>query len=82
MSMHHGKMKHLPSLCTSRKIEDGNDEDMRVALGQIDLVPNRPKRNLERMMRIIDDAKRQRVDLIAFPPALPPTYCSGPMISR
>lgn len=40
---------------------------MKVALGQFDVIPNRPKKNLSKMMRIIDDAKRQRVDLVAFP---------------
>ncbi len=40
---------------------------MKIALAQMEVVPNRPKRNLENMLKMIDEAKEKKVDLIAFP---------------
>jgi NAD+ synthase (glutamine-hydrolysing) len=40
---------------------------MKVALAQMDVKPNQPRKNLETMLRMIDDAKSKNVDLIAFP---------------
>lgn len=40
---------------------------MKIALAQIDVVPNKPRKNVETMLRMIEKAKRQGVDLIAFP---------------
>ena len=40
---------------------------MKIALAQVDVIPNKPRRNLEKMLRMIEEAKDQNVDLIAFP---------------
>src|SRR3989338_1367442 len=40
---------------------------MKFALAQMEVVPGRPKKNLETMLRMIEHAKTQKVDLIAFP---------------
>ena len=40
---------------------------MKIALAQMEVLPNQPKKNLEKMLHMIEDAKRQEVDLIAFP---------------
>lgn len=40
---------------------------MKIALAQMNVIPGRPKKNLETMLRMIDEAKQQNVDLIAFP---------------
>lgn len=40
---------------------------MKIALGQIEVFPNQPEKNLEQMLVMIEEAKRQGVDLIAFP---------------
>ncbi len=40
---------------------------MKVALAQIEVLPGRPNANLETMLSMIDEAKKQGVDLIAFP---------------
>lgn len=40
---------------------------MKIALAQMEVIPGRPKKNLENMLNIIEDAKRKAVDLIAFP---------------
>lgn len=40
---------------------------MKFALAQMEVKAGRPKENLETMLNMIDDAKEQSVDLIAFP---------------
>lgn len=40
---------------------------MKIALAQMDVIPNKPRRNLEKMLRMVEHAKVQDVDLIAFP---------------
>ena len=40
---------------------------MKIALAQMRVVPNMQGRNLETMLRMIEEAKKQKVDLIAFP---------------
>lgn len=40
---------------------------MKIALAQMEVVPGRPKKNLETMLGMIETAKRNAVDLIAFP---------------
>jgi len=40
---------------------------MKIALAQMDVIPNRPDKNVEKMLSMIDEAKKQKVDLIAFP---------------
>ncbi len=40
---------------------------MKIALGQLDIAPNRPHKNIETMLTMIQDAKAQGADLIAFP---------------
>ncbi|MCA9478427.1 MAG: NAD(+) synthase [Nanoarchaeota archaeon] len=40
---------------------------MKIALAQMDVVANRPRKNLETMLAFIDQAKANGVDLIAFP---------------
>ena len=40
---------------------------MKIALAQIDIIPNKAEKNLERMLSMIEEAKVQSVDLIAFP---------------
>ncbi len=40
---------------------------MKIALAQMEVKPGRPKKNLENMLAMIEEAKRQHVDLIAFP---------------
>jgi NAD+ synthase (glutamine-hydrolysing) len=40
---------------------------MKIALAQMDVVANKPKQNLETMLKMINEAKDNHVDLIAFP---------------
>ncbi|MBI2668343.1 NAD(+) synthase [Candidatus Woesearchaeota archaeon] len=40
---------------------------MKIALAQMEVVSGRPKKNLETMLRMIEEAKEQHVNLIAFP---------------
>jgi NAD+ synthase (glutamine-hydrolysing) len=40
---------------------------VKIALAQLDVIPNKAEKNLERMLRMVDEAKVQSVDLIAFP---------------
>jgi NAD+ synthase (glutamine-hydrolysing) len=40
---------------------------VKIALAQIDVIPNKPKKNLEKMLRMVNEARAQSVDLIAFP---------------
>ena len=40
---------------------------MKIALAQIDVIPNKPQKNIEKMLKMIEKAKGQNVDLIAFP---------------
>ena len=40
---------------------------MKIALAQIDVVSNKPGKNVETMLRMIEKAKKKGVDLIAFP---------------
>jgi NAD+ synthase (glutamine-hydrolysing) len=40
---------------------------MKIALAQMRVIPNRQDKNLETILRLIGEAKRQSVDLIAFP---------------
>ena len=40
---------------------------MKIALAQVDVIPNKSKKNLEKMLRMVEKAKAQNVDLIAFP---------------
>ena len=40
---------------------------MRIALAQMEVVPGKPGKNLETMLEMIERAKREAVDLIAFP---------------
>lgn len=40
---------------------------MKIALAQMDVKPGRPKKNLETMLRMIEEAKGHKVDLVAFP---------------
>ena len=50
---------------------------MNIALAQIDVIPNKAKKNLQKMLRMIEKAKAQSVDLIAFPEM----YVSGYLLS-
>lgn len=40
---------------------------MKVALAQIEVLPNRPDRNVPKMLAMIEEAKRQGCDIVAFP---------------
>ena len=40
---------------------------MKIALAQMDVIPNKPNKNLEAMSKMVERAKAQGVDLIAFP---------------
>ena len=40
---------------------------MKIALAQMDVIPNKPKKNVEKMLSYIKEAKSQNVDLIVFP---------------
>lgn len=40
---------------------------MKIALAQMKVVPGRPSRNVKRMLEIIDQAREQKADLVAFP---------------
>lgn len=40
---------------------------MKIVLAQIDVIPNRPRKNLQKMLRMVEEAKKQSADLIAFP---------------
>jgi len=40
---------------------------MKIALGQMEVIPNQPQRNVNAMLRMMDRARKQGVHLIAFP---------------
>ncbi len=40
---------------------------MKTALAQMEVVAGKPRQNLENMLRLIQDAKREHVDLVVFP---------------
>ena len=40
---------------------------VKIALGQIDVIPNKPNENLQKMLRMVKKAKVQSVDLIVLP---------------
>lgn len=40
---------------------------MKVCLAQIEVVPNKPEKNVARMLEVIAQAKRSHVDLVVFP---------------
>ena len=40
---------------------------MKVALAQMEVIPGQPEENLETILRMIEDAKRKKVDLVVFP---------------
>ncbi len=40
---------------------------MKIALAQMEVVPGRPRKNLEAMLGMIEEAKQQQADLVAFP---------------
>ena len=42
-------------------------EDFKIALAQMDVVPGRPKLNLDKMLYMIQEARQKSVDLICFP---------------
>lgn len=50
---------------------------MKIALGQVNVVPNSPEKNLESMLRMIGEAKEQHADLIAFPEMVVGGYLVG-----
>ena len=52
---------------------------MKVALGQMKVIPNQPEKNLETMLKMIEQAKRKKVDLIAFPEMCVGGYLLGDM---
>ena len=50
---------------------------LRIALAQMRVVPGRPDRNTETMLRCIADAKNQNADLVIFPEMAIPGYLLG-----
>jgi NAD+ synthase (glutamine-hydrolysing) len=40
---------------------------VKIALGQVNVIPNKPDENLQKMLKMVKEAKAQSVDLIAFP---------------
>jgi len=40
---------------------------MKIALAQMDVLPGQPRKNLEKMLEMIERAKAEEVDLVAFP---------------
>lgn len=40
---------------------------MKIALAQMEVVPGRPKKNLDTILSMVEEAKQQSVDLVAFP---------------
>lgn len=57
-------------------------ENMKVALAQMEVVPNQPGKNLEAMLAMIEQAKREGVDLIAFPELSISGYLLGDIFYR
>lgn len=55
---------------------------MKVALAQMEVVPNQPRKNLETMLEMIGKAKREGADLIAFPELAIPGYLIGDLFYR
>lgn len=50
---------------------------MRIALGQMEVIPGRPDRNTGVMLEMIAEAKRKQADLIIFPEMAIPGYLLG-----
>ena len=50
---------------------------LRIALAQMRVVPGRPDRNAETMLRYIADARKQNADLVIFPEMAIPGYLLG-----
>ena len=42
-------------------------DKLTIALGQMDVVPGRPRLNVDKMLSMIQEAKERSVDLICFP---------------
>ena len=48
---------------------------MKIALGQIEILPGHPDLNCKSMLTMIEQAKQQHVDIIVFPEmAIPAIY--------
>lgn len=50
---------------------------MKIALAQMEVIPGKPQKNLETMLRMIAEAKEQHVDLVAFPELCVSGYLVG-----
>src|SRR3989338_6329180 len=50
---------------------------MKIALAQMKVIPGMPGRNLERMLEMIEEAKENKVDLVAFPEMCVSGYLLG-----
>lgn len=50
---------------------------IKIALGQIEVQPGRPDLNTQKMLSMIENAKKQNVDLIVFPEMSIPGYLLG-----
>lgn len=50
---------------------------MNFALGQINVIPGKPRKNVDQMLKMIDQAKEKNVDIIAFPEMVIGGYLLG-----
>src|SRR3990167_1012087 len=41
--------------------------DLKIALAQLEVISNQPEKNISKMVQLIEEAKRQNVDIIIFP---------------
>ena len=55
---------------------------LRVCLAQIEVIPGNPQANTQKMLKVIEDAKKERADLIAFSEMCIPGYLLGDMWER
>jgi NAD+ synthase (glutamine-hydrolysing) len=52
---------------------------MKIALGQMRVMPGKPQGNVDTMLRLIKEAKSEKADLIAFPELCVSWYLIGDM---
>ncbi len=50
---------------------------MKIALAQLEVIPGNPEKNVENMLLLIEKAKKEKVDLIAFPEVCVGGYLLG-----
>ena len=74
--IHYGMKKEI--FCDENILKEKKQgSNMKIALAQMEVVPSEPRKNIDRMLSMIADAKSQGVDLVVFPEMCIPGYLLG-----